>query len=708
MTAVIQIVVKGGNALRELQGYERQAGKNAAADRKAGEEAERAAKKQAAAAEKAAVATQKSADKLAAHWRKVSEQSRAVRERAEAAAAKAAERGSAKQQKAAADAAKAAAKAADVKAKAEAKAAAESARSAERELQARLRNLDKLRQARDRAESDATRSASREAAKRARNEERTIASRRASAERTLRTAGGVAGTIAAGVVAGGVAAMSTARGVSGVQDAATRVQRGNEFRERLVMTANQAGMGAQVDQIQASILGASRTRGVDPLTVMEGLQRSHEEFNALPLFVQNIDALAKAAKATGSDVGDFVGMMGNARRAFQLSDKEFLDSMNLVAAGATTGSVSLANFAKDFPAAMGIFATNTGQKGLEGVKQFSALAQTVATGGFGAAESATRVERFSTDLNDVKVRQGLRNIGVKLPKEGQKLDVGDLINQLAGNKQFGKASVRQDIFKEVRSLQAVETLISAKHAVDAKQAGAVDFRTQMGVTAGSGAGEISKAFGALESDGLLKMQSAAIEMQSDTIENLKSYNSQITLVTEASNRLEKAFGTLGIWASAIGIGGLASGGTAIAAKFMGGSAGGAAAAAAGAGGGAGLLATLGTGVGAAGVAAASVAALVGGAAGIGVGMGADWLTKKATGREASDWLGGGLAALDPLGLKGNGWFARTLGTNDTSRDANKLDVNVELHDKRTVVTAKPRERGARVSTAAGPALAGNQ
>jgi hypothetical protein len=116
------------------------------------------------------------------------------------------------------------------------------------------------------------------------------------------------------------------------------------------------------------------------------------------------------------------------------------------------------------------------------------------------------------------------------------------------------------------------------------------------------------------------MQQEAAKMQADTVENLGSYNKQVLAVTEVSNRLEKSFGALSIWAGSIATMGLVGAGTSVLGKFAG--AGGGAAAGGGAiakamptvagwgstaaGWGAGALAAGGTAVG-----AASTAALAG-------------------------------------------------------------------------------------------------
>jgi hypothetical protein len=549
--AKAEIILRGGpQALKTLQGIKRETNTAGRAARDAARETDR--------------------------WQRLAQKSADARMRAEQKAAREAIRAAQQTARAKQKAHQDAARAAD-------KSARDSERAAQREADRWQKLAQKAADERIRQQQRATQAAQREAAKQAAAE--------AQARRdSIRRAGGAIGAVTAGALAGAGAAMSTARGISGVKDVRERITSANEFRERLVLTTNQAGMSAQErEATQARVLDASRSTGKDIGELMGVLETGQAQFNNLKFFADNIGEIAKLSKAAGADTGEFATALGYAQQAFGLTGDEAMEAAYLMKASADKGSVELSNFARDFAASAGIFAMNSGQKGMAGVRSFLGAAQGVATGGFGSAESATRLERFITDINDVEVQKGLKGIGVTgfVGSDG-KVDVGNLIKQLGSNQKFKSAATRQDIFKEVRSLQAVEALVAAQGRVQSGVGGAIDFDTISRVDAQAGRDATTAGFKAMQSEGFFRAQQQAADMQADSVEKLAEFNEQVGFVTDASNRLEKAFGTLSVWASSIAAAGVVGAGTSLAGKLLGG--GKAAAGAAGAAGAGGALA----------------------------------------------------------------------------------------------------------------------
>jgi hypothetical protein len=419
-----------------------------------------------------------------------------------------------------------------------------------------------------RAERNVTRQAAREAARRLATEKQTMEAQLKLNQEHARRGRAFLGGVVGGAIGGALGASRTAKNVAGAKDIQERIRSANEFRNNLLTTSSAAGVSKERrEQIQGEIMSASNATGVDQGKIMEGLSVAHEDFNAFDVFAGMTKDIAEVARTRDADFGEVVKMLGTFRQQMELKDSELKEALNLLVEGADKGAVNFKGMSKDFAAGVGIFASNTGQKGLEGVRQYSGVAQGVATGNFGSAESATRVERFATDLNDVEVRKKLRGIGVKLPKEGEVLDVGALIEQLSTNKKFKKASVRQDIFKEVRALQAVETLVNARNRAASGQEGAVDFKNTHAYTGSGASGKTAEMLDVLKTEGSLSFEQEAAKMQSETIANLSSYNAQILAVLQVSNKLESGFDKLYLWADAIAgtgvgaaLGGMAAGG----------------------------------------------------------------------------------------------------------------------------------------------------
>jgi len=658
-SATVTIKLIGSQVLKDLQGVERGLGGVANAERKAASSTEKSARKAAEAQKRAAQDASRAS--IAASKKAELEQTKSSRE---------------------------------------------VARVAKREADTQKREADRLtahwqkaaqRSADDRirAERRVTTEAARSAAKLTRESDRTDATRRRSAARTLRGAGGLVGAGVAGVLAGGLAAGGVARSVAGVDDIQTRVRKGNDFRETMIVLGGNVGMGKpEIDASQAKILSTAMKFGKDPSEIVEGLAAGQERFNLLKELTENIDAITAAAKSSQGTVPEFVGMVGSVVSAFGLAKEEIPKAIDIMIGAARAGAVNPADFASSFSATAGIYATNSGQRGIEGLRQFVGASQGIGAGQFGAAESATRVERLITELSDSKTVSALKARNINVFDKNGKIDLGSVIDQIANSKDMQTPMQRQKVFKEVRASQGLDTLLSQRQKVLSGQAGAVDFRSMAGFDAAKGAEGTSKILGMLEEGGVLDLQRQAIEMQKHTIENLKSYNDQVISMTKATNKLEKSFGTLSLWASSIGLGGGIAAGGALLSRLTGGTAAGA-----GAAGGARLLATLGTGVAAAGAGAvaATVAAglVVGGAAGYAVNETSKHFTGLSVSDRLSDWLSSDLVAqreaINPTSLSGT---------------ESSLRIDVDVRDNRTHVKTTSKSKGGNVSVGSGPMLPG--
>ncbi len=367
------------------------------------------------------------------------------------------------------------------------------------------------------------------------------------------------GGATAGVLAGGASAMGTARGVAGVEDVRTRIQKANDFRERLIITSKQAGVsGEGREQIQSKVMDAAVQSGKDPAEVMAALELGQKQFNGLEKFAAIIGDIAVTAKASGSDIQDLTGALGYAQQAFGFTDAEMEKAMNMMVAASAKGSIELADFARDFAPVMGLFAEGTGQKGLEGLAQLLGTAQAVGTLGAGSSQSATMVERFTADLSDKDVKRKLKRAGVDTKGKSTQ----QIVEQLA-TKNFS-AEKLQGIFPETKSREAVTALVSARNRVaSGKDPNAVDLASIASIDPSEGSSLTQSTMKDMEDSGLLALQRQAVTMQNDTIANLKAYNDQVLAVTEVSNKLEKSLGTLSLWSDSIASGGIGGGGTAL-------------------------------------------------------------------------------------------------------------------------------------------------
>jgi hypothetical protein len=608
------------------------------------------------------------------------------------AAEKAASKAAAEHEKAAKKAADVARRASEATTKKQKQEADKQRKEAEKLAEHWARLAQKSADARMRAEERVTKAAQREAAKQARIAERTRRTREADSRRTLMRAGGVLGALGAGALAAGGSAMGTARSITGVDDAATRVQKANDFRERLILVSGQAGLDDRgTARVQSQIQSAAMASGKGPDELVGVLEAGQAKFNDLRFFADNLAEISKMAKASGSDTTEFAQALGYIRQAFGLTEKEAIDAGYKMIQAANKGSIEVKDFARDFASVAGVFAQSTGQMGMEGVNEFLGTAQSAGTLGAGSAETATMVERLvafmgnPTHQKEIKERTGIK-VGGK--------SMSEIVALLADSRKFNKEGVRSEIFGgDIIPNKAIMALIASYRRVQEGKEGAIDIGSIAAEESAGGREFTNTMMGRMESSGLLDMQRQAIEMQNDTIEHLEDYNAQILAVTKVSNQLEKAFGTLALWAGAIGVGGAVTGGIGLAAKLAGGSAAAAGAAGAGAAGavaGGGMLATAGLVAG--GTALVGAAGAAGAAAGYGLNAWSESQTGKTISDHIVDLFFDEVQRRSTQGMGGGKAQAPVEG---------ELEVKITLDENRTTVKTLSKARGARISTAAG-------
>lgn len=597
--ASARITLRGsGEALRALQGVTR-------STRAVSKEAQQAAKE-------------------TERWQRLAIRSHNERIRADDRAAKSAQRNAAMEararEKAALDGQRASERAAKAIERLQQRQAQQAERLAKRTADASIREAAR-----------ATNAAQREAAKQAKAAEETVAKQAKARQDAMRHAGGVVGATTAGALAGTLAAVNIARSTTGHKSASERVQAANEFRERLVRVTNDAGMTPeQREAVQGQVIAASRSTGMSIDALQGVLETGQGQFNNLQYFADHLEDIGRIAKAGGADAKDLANAMGFAIQGFGLTGKAAEDSGYLMKGAATLGSIELSDLSSSFAPLMGTYAETTKHRGEGGYKEFLGMAEAMGTSGYTGEAAATRVQGVLAAVSSVDTQKKLKDIGVKgfVGKDGS-LDIPSLVRQLATNKKWQSAAVRQDIFGDIRGQQGIEGLVTANQRTKAGVKGAVDIDTFLGMDAVGGRSSVETGMKAMQGEGWFKAQQRNADMQADTLEHLADFNGQLELVSAAADRLEKHFGSLALWTPSIAAAGAGSVGTAVVGKLLGGGAAGAAGGAAGAGmsgagagllGGAGAslggyLGGLGTAVGAAGAGA------VAGTIGVGLGVG---------------------------------------------------------------------------------------
>jgi hypothetical protein len=565
-------------------------------------------------------------------------------------------------------------------------------RSAQRTADAEKRLAQETAKAHIAEMAKVTQAAEREAAKQRRTAEKTAAAEVKAKRETLRQIGGLMATAGAGLAAGIGTAVATSR--TGSKSLQERIAAGNDFTERLVRVSSSAGLTSEESAgVQAKIIAASKSTGIDAGELLGSAETGQGQFGNLRWFADNIEEIGRISKASGADVKTLSASIGFANQAFELTGEQAKETGYALKAAADVGSVELSDLANAFAPVAGIYAMTTNQKGVKGRNQFLGMAETLNTAGFGAEGSAVRGTALLSAVSAKDTQDKLKAIGVKgfVGKDGS-IDLSSLIKQLASNKKFQSADVRQKIFTEQRGQQGIEALVAARKRVKAGVAGAVDLDSFNLDTAAAKA-KVDAGMDAMKDKGFFKNQVAAAEMQAHTIEHLEEMNTQLGFVSGAADTLEKSFGALSIWASSIAALGVTSVlSAAIQGKLFGGAAaaeGGLLGKAAGAVGGA--FGTLGGAMGGT-LAAASGATIAGGVAlagGVGVAAGMGF-------NAASSWLRDDKRSLSDMLADA---MSRATGQNEALDRIGGTRVNAQGGTSEIVAVLKTIDAGIRANAA---------
>lgn len=458
--------------------------------------------------------------------------------------------------------------------------------------------------------------------------------------RRRRRAGAVAGA-AVGAAAGAFAESRRAQGVLGIESQDAIISRTINARQDFIRTARQAGFSQErQDEVFGEASRVSRSTGIGTQDILSGINLAQEQFANLDRLVPNLQFLAEVARSTGGEFSTIVQASGELERQFGLQGDELQEAIALISQGAEVGSLSLRDFAESQASGFSGFTTARGISGLEGVREFQAIAQGLRAGGLSSDEVRTRQTALTSTLSDSNVQARLGRAGVNvLDESGNLRGFDEIISGIAGSENLQTSSQLRSALGSQEAMQAVNILAAQQRAAESGQEGALSLSDRMNVSADAGREGLQETLRRLNADVSGEAVRMRAEREASIFENserlidaftniagpLSSLENEFPLLTQAVTGLTTVLGGAGI--GSIG-GGLLGG--------------------AGAGGGIAAAGGMGASVGAAGLGTSAGVAVGGLAAGLGIGRGIGHLVDAVTGGENGSLVEDQNAALGSL------------------------------------------------------------
>lgn len=349
-----------------------------------------------------------------------------------------------------------------------------------------------------------------------------------------------AGGAAFGAAKGAAELVGRGQGLAGAGSLEERLSTAGDFREKLIRSANEAGVSAEDRQkAEAVLLKASEDTNISVMDLVQGLSEAQVRFDKFREFAVIMDDIARVSASSGESVNDLVGAIGTATQVFQLDEAGQRDFIDALVATSARGTIGVGDVSRDLAPTMGNFQIATGRTGAAAAREFLATAQVVGTSQAGAAESATMIERFMQELNKIKVQKNLKRIGVDVTEGGKiggKLkNVGDIVNTLSGNDKFAKPAVRQAIFEEIRGRKGAEFMVAAL------QRNPELFTELERMKAGAGSEQTAKGLGDLKQDPMFRLRNIGVHAQTDTLRDANRIVEKITPAVTELTKLQVQF-----------------------------------------------------------------------------------------------------------------------------------------------------------------------
>ncbi len=420
----------------------------------------------------------------------------------------------------------------------------------------------------------------------ARHEE-TVLRRLASARRGSRGSGGSFGArlgdaarqAGAGAIAVGRSALGRVEGYQSAIGVPSRDEQVRSFinaQQNLIRTTSQAGVSTEErNHAMAEVGRVAASTNTDPTQIIEALAMAQERFSNLP--VDNLEAFARAAQASGSNVGDWVAAAGEFNRQLGVSEDEMSDLVGAIYQAGRAGSMNPGDFASSFSGTMSSWRQFRGEgaTGVTGAREMIALTQSLGAGGRDPGETRTLLENFMGSMNRPQTQRAMeRRLGRDVfDSEGRlAISSADLLQRMHDDGSFDSpAGLRRMGIDDRQAQQAIGILMGRFDAT-----GGNEVADLMNVSSEEGKASIDETVAALMSSTSGRAQAVGIEAQVNFLQNgeqlvalmtqlagpLSDFQSRMPVASEALSFLGETARDVGVTFAALRLlrGGAGAGG----------------------------------------------------------------------------------------------------------------------------------------------------
>lgn len=380
--------------------------------------------------------------------------------------------------------------------------AEQEAKATERAEREKTRSLEREAARREAIVRRSSEMAGRYAAQQARAEEQVHRAEAAHRERMSRLMGGTATRSLGGMVSSGVGLASMALTVGGgfaIADAGRNLLASERNAVALMNSAQIAGMPLSKASIMDTVGKTQAATNISKNDLLKGWQQYVKISSDVQGGQENLGEFAKLAKATGTDFGEMMTLAGRLKSGNAgLSSKDQLSLLRNIIGQGGQGSIEVEDLAKvggEIVATAGMYGgpVSRSQQRLLGLAQIPGKL-------FGAAESATAVQRFGQDLEanadligstgaHFNRRSGtvVQGLGVKVKDaNGQLRDPAEIVSELmrASGGDLGKLKAG-GLGKE--SMKIFEGVLSTFQQAGGGATGAEAVRTKIAQVENAGA-----------------------------------------------------------------------------------------------------------------------------------------------------------------------------------------------------------------------------
>lgn len=386
-------------------------------------------------------------------------------------------------------------------------------------------------------------------AERLRRQQRTVGERRFAA--------GVAG---AGVLAGtAVSAARASQGVLGIRDQDSIVSDSIAARQALIAQVRAAGgSGAQADQIFNRTIATARSANVSPVEALQTVTRLNEQFSSLGTALQGgeqglddffatLEGNAQLARASTDSTENVSMAMAALATQFGLTAEQQVEARGLLFQGAQEGALTMRDFGQLFPEVIAPFLSARGAEGagLAGLREFTALGQTIQATTNNPSRTRTLVGAMLQNLSDENVQTRL---GASIADGGLGINArnaaGDLrspaaiAHDMALMARTNPGLLTSTAYRSIFHDQEASAGFAALVQQDLRGNGALG---RIGVNAATGNAGILSTSAALNADASGRAMAMANEREANILRNSEQLLEANIAVAEGLTHMEDAF-----------------------------------------------------------------------------------------------------------------------------------------------------------------------